>query len=47
MVYRLQGEDEEQSWLFVLGLFVWEQLLDVLEVFVICENERLGWYTDL
>lgn len=43
LVYRLQGEGEDQYLLFVLGLFVWEQLLDVLEVFVIYENEsRMG-----
>lgn len=42
LVYRLQGEGEGQDWLFVPGLFVWEQLLDVLEVFGIERHRSSG-----
>lgn len=47
VVHRLQGEGEDQYWPFILGLFAWEQLLDVLKVFGVCEDERLGWYRAL
>lgn len=40
VVYMWQIEGAEQHWLFLLDLFLWEQLLDILKVFGICENEK-------
>lgn len=47
LVYRLQRDYEGQPWLFVLGLFLWEQLLDVLKGFGISVSERVRWYIAL
>lgn len=42
LVYRLQREDEDQKWLFVVALY--QQVLEVLKGFEICASERTGWY---
>lgn len=47
LIYRLQRHYESLHWLFVIALFLYKHVLNVLKGVGICENERVGWYIEL